>query len=120
MNTNSPDGSGMGPDALVNRRIEERVPARFEVHFSRTQEAARALRAYSLNVSAGGLCLRTKRAYDVGTPVQMEMQVDNESFQLHGVIAWVRDESEAIGVRFTNMSDEDRARLQRVIDSIKR
>lgn len=96
------------------------MPARFEVHFSHTQEAARALRAYSLNVSAGGLCLRTKRAYDVGTPVQMEMQVDGESFRLNGVIAWVRDEAEAVGVRFTDMTEEDRARLQRVIDSIKR
>jgi uncharacterized protein (TIGR02266 family) len=120
MNTNSADGPVTGQDSFLNRRVDERISARFEVHFARVQEAARALRAYSLNVSAGGLCLRTQRAYDVGTPVQMEMQIDGELLKLQGVIAWVRDESEAIGVRFTDMSDEARERLQRVIDSIKR
>jgi uncharacterized protein (TIGR02266 family) len=120
MNSNSADMPVTGKDALPNRRGEERVPARFEVHFQQTQEAAKALRAYSLNISAGGLCLRTRRAYDVGSPVRMAMVVEGESFQLQGIIAWVRDESEAIGVRFTNLSEEDRLRLQRVIDSIQR
>ncbi|WP_224360540.1 TIGR02266 family protein [Hyalangium versicolor] len=120
MNGNSADVPATGQDAPVNRRGEERVPARFEVHFTYTQEAARALRAYSLNVSAGGLCLRTRKAYDVGSPVRMDMTIAGESFQLNGVVAWVRDEAEAVGVRFTDMSEEDRTRLQRVIDSIKR
>jgi len=120
MNTNSADLPFTGGDAPANRRTEERVPARFEVHFNDSEVAARALRAYSVNVSSGGLCLRTKRAYDVGVPVQVEMKVDGESFKLRGVVAWVRDESEAVGVRFTKLSDEDRARLQRLIDSLKR
>ncbi|HYH97886.1 TIGR02266 family protein [Hyalangium sp.] len=119
MNSNSADVPATGQDDL-NRRNEERVSARFEVHFTHAQEAAKALRAYSVNVSAGGLCLRTRRAYDVGSPVLMDMVVEGQAFQLRGVIAWVRDESEAIGVRFTAMSEDDRARLQRVIDSIKR
>jgi uncharacterized protein (TIGR02266 family) len=120
MNTNSAGVPATGHDAQANRRGEERVPARFEVHFNHAQEAAKALRAYSLNVSAGGLCLRTRRAYDVGMPVDMDMVIGGENFHLQGVIAWVRDESEAIGVRFTGMTDEDRARLQRVIDSLQR
>jgi uncharacterized protein (TIGR02266 family) len=109
----------MGQDDL-NRRTDERVSARFEVHFNDTQEAAKALRAYSLNVSAGGLCLRTRRSYDVGAPVQMDMVVEGQAFQLRGVIAWVRDEAEAVGVRFTEMTEKDRSRLQSVIDSLKR
>jgi uncharacterized protein (TIGR02266 family) len=120
MNSHSADMPTTGQGALPNRRGEERVPARFEVHFHHTQDAAKALRAYSLNISAGGLCLRTRRAYDVGSPVLVDILVEGESFQLHGVIAWVRDESEAVGVRFTDMSEVDRDRLQRVIDSLKR
>jgi uncharacterized protein (TIGR02266 family) len=120
MNGNSTDVPTPGQNALLNRRGEERVPARFEVHFNYTQDAAKALRAYSLNISAGGLCLRTRKSYDVGAPVRMDMVIEGESFQLQGIIAWVRDEAEAVGVRFTDMSEEDRARLQRVIDSIKR
>jgi uncharacterized protein (TIGR02266 family) len=120
MNTNSADLPFTGGDAPSNRRTEERIPARFEVHFSDTEVAAKALRAYSVNVSSGGLCLRTKRSYDVGVPVQVEMKVDGETFKLRGVIAWVRDEAEAVGVRFIKLSDDDRAKLQRLIDSLKR
>jgi len=120
MNANSADLPFTGGDSPQNRRTEERVPARFEVHFSDSEGAAKALRAYSVNISSGGLCLRTKRAYDVGVPVQVELRVDSETFKLRGVIAWVRDESEAVGVRFTKLSEEDRARLQRLIDSFKR
>jgi uncharacterized protein (TIGR02266 family) len=120
MSTNSVDMPFMSAEAPQNRRTDERIPARFEVHFTHEKEAAKALRAYSLNLSSGGLCLRTRKSYDVGAPVQMQMRVDSESFQLNGVVAWVREDAEAVGVRFTNLSEEDRARLQRVIDSLKR
>jgi uncharacterized protein (TIGR02266 family) len=120
MNSHSTNLPFTGQDDALNRRIDERIAARFEVRFNQSQEAAKALRAYSLNISAGGLCLRTQRAYDVGTPVQMDMVIEGQAFQIQGVIAWVRDESEAIGVRFTEMSEQDRERLQRVIDSIRR
>jgi uncharacterized protein (TIGR02266 family) len=103
-----------------NRRTEERVPARFAVRFEEAQHAARALRAYSLNLSAGGLCLRTRKAYDVGCEVKLAMVIEGEEFHLNGLIAWVREEDEAIGVRFVNLADADRARLQRVLTSLKR
>ncbi|MBL0696599.1 TIGR02266 family protein [Comamonas sp. JC664] len=106
--------------AYANRRADERVAARFEVRFAQTQDAARALRAYSVNISAGGLCLKTRKSYDVGSQVRLSMAIEGEEFHLTGIIAWVRDEAEAIGVRFTDMNDEDRARLQRVVDSFKR
>jgi uncharacterized protein (TIGR02266 family) len=103
-----------------NRREHERVSARFEVRFQDTNDAARALRAYSLNVSTGGLCLRTRRSYDVGSHVRLQMSVDGHDFDLEGVIAWVRDDAEAVGVRFLDLKEEDRLRLQRVIASFKR
>jgi uncharacterized protein (TIGR02266 family) len=103
-----------------NRRIEERVAARFEVRFAQEQDAARALRAFSLNLSSGGLCLRTRRSYEVGTQVRLAMVIGGEAFDLQGTIAWVREEDEAIGVRFVNMRDADRARLQLVLGSLKR
>jgi uncharacterized protein (TIGR02266 family) len=103
--------------AFANRRADERVAARFEVRFAQIQDAARALRAYSLNISTGGLCLRTRKAYDVGSQVLVSMAIEGKQFHLNGLIAWVRDEAEAI---FTGMSDEDRARLQGVVDSFRR
>jgi uncharacterized protein (TIGR02266 family) len=105
---------------LANRRAHERVTATFDVRFQDTEDAARALRAYSLNVSAGGLCLRTRRSYDVGAHVRLQMTVSGEDFELDGIISWVRDDAEAIGVRFIGVSEADQLRLQRVVASFKR
>ena len=104
----------------ANRRSHERVTATFDVRFQGAEDAARALRAYSLNLSAGGLCLRTRRSYDVGAHVRLQMSVEGEDFELDGIISWVRDDAEAIGVRFINVPEADQARLQRVVTSFKR
>lgn len=106
--------------AYANRRSHERVTATFDVRFPELEDAARALRAYSLNLSAGGLCLRTRRSYDVGSRVRLQMSVNGEDFDLEGIISWVRDESEAIGVRFIDVSEEDQLRLQDVVKNFKR
>jgi uncharacterized protein (TIGR02266 family) len=105
---------------LANRRAHERVTATFDVRFLDTEDAARALRAYSLNLSAGGLCLRTRRTYDVGARVRLQMTVSGEDFDLEGIISWVRDDAEAIGVRFVDVSEADQGRLRRVVSSFKR
>ena len=111
-----------GSRALRQRTdaTEERVTARFEVRFTETQDAARALRAYSLNLSAGGLCLRTRRSYDVGAQVQVAMEIERRGLQPRGRHRLGAREAEAIGVRFINMREEDRVRLQRVLDTLKR
>ncbi len=104
----------------ANRRMHERVTATFDVRFPEAEDAARALRAYSLNFSAGGLCLRTRRSYDVGAHVRLQMSVQGEDFDLEGIISWVRDDAEAIGVRFINVPEADQSRLQRVVSNFKR
>ena len=110
------------PSAVLhaNRRANERVTATFDVRFQDAPDAARALRAYSLNLSAGGLCLRTRRSYDVGSRVRLQMTVSGQDFELDGLISWVRDDAEAIGVRFVGVSEADQLRLQRVVASFKR
>jgi uncharacterized protein (TIGR02266 family) len=120
MNMKTATAVGTAEVVYSNRRAHQRVAARFDVRFQHVQDAARALRAYSLNFSAGGLCLRTRRAYDVGAHVRLQMTIEGEDFDLQGIIAWVRDEDEAIGVRFVNLSDEDRARIQGVVASFTR
>jgi uncharacterized protein (TIGR02266 family) len=109
---------GPMPPPPPNRRMEERIEARFEVRFAQEQDAARALRAYSLNLSSGGLCLRTRRVYEVGAQVRLAMVIGGEAFDLDATIAWVRDE--AVGVRFLNVKEPDRVRLQRVLESLKK
>ena len=108
--------SRTGPFAapMVERRADERVVARVEVRFKGLAEAARAFRAYSLNLSVGGLCLKTRRQYQVGERLSLSLALDKQNYQLTGVVAWER--SGAVGVRFENVTSEDRQRLGEVVE----
>jgi uncharacterized protein (TIGR02266 family) len=99
------------------RRTEERIPAKVEVHFKQTDHAARALRAYSLNFSAGGLCLRTDRRYEVGAALTLSLRIAGEAFSLTGAVAWVRDG--AVGVRFDRANPDDVQTLDRLLALLK-
>ena len=102
----------------TERREFKRVAARIEVRFEQAGQAAKALRAFSLNVSLGGLCLRTRKQYAVGEILRLTMKIASEDFILEGAVAWTRDG--AIGVRFQNVSDHDRQRLGSLLQSFSR
>ncbi|HEY8210515.1 MAG TPA: TIGR02266 family protein [Myxococcaceae bacterium] len=112
MSSDEGDGSE-GED----RRQHERVAAHIEVRFGRADEAARALRAYSLNFSIGGLCLKTQRPYEIGERLGLSMTIEGRELECIGVVAWVRG-GVAIGVRFEEVSDEDRALLQQMVKAL--
>ncbi len=102
----------------ADRRSNERVPARVEVRFSEPNDAARALRAFSVNVSSGGLCLRTQRRYEIGATLELTMNVAGETYDLTGLVAWVREG--AVGLRFHNMTAADRARLETLVATLRK
>lgn len=111
---------GMGLDRTqpgTDRRAYERIPARIEVHFRERQDAARSLRAYSANFSAGGLCILTRRRYEVGARLALQLEVDGQGYTLSGAVAWVR--GGAVGIRFENVSNEDRNRLNTLAQSLR-
>lgn len=94
------------------RRTDPRYTAHFDVRFSRASDAAKALNIFSMNFSAGGLCLRTKTPYSIGERLSLSLTVEGEQFELDAVVSWVR--GEALGVRFTNVRNEVKARLEEV------
>jgi uncharacterized protein (TIGR02266 family) len=100
----------------VDRREFARVPARVEVRL-KAEQAARALRAYSLNFSVGGICLKTQKDYQVGDQLQLSMTIEGRDFELRGVVAWVRP-GVAVGVRFDELSQSDRERLTQVVSAL--
>ena len=112
VSTESRNGPVAAP--IVERRADERVVARIEVRFKGLAEAARAFRAYSLNLSAGGLCLKTRRQYQVGERLSLSLTLEKQEYHLTGVVAWER--SGAVGVRFENVTSEDRQRLGEVVE----
>lgn len=112
------DSVAQGSGETQERRREERVPGRVEVRFTDGTQAARALKAYSLNMSVGGLCLRTSRRYEVGARLRLSLGVGTQSWELQGNVAWVRDG--AVGVRFENVSDADRQQLEALVSTLRR
>ena len=94
------------------RRTDPRYTAHFDVRFARATDAARALNAFSINFSSGGLCVRSKTPYALGEALSLSLTVEGETFELEGVVSWMR--GEAVGVRFTNVKAGVRARLEKV------
>lgn len=94
------------------RRSDPRFTAHFDVRFSRASDAAKALNAFSINFSSGGLCLRSKTQYSLGEALSLSVSVEGEIFELEGVVAWLR--GDVVGVRFVNLKAPVRQRLEAV------
>ena len=106
-----PDARPSGAD----RRLTPRHPLKLGVRFSTAQELATAVRASTSNIGLGGLCLLTRRAYESGTELMLKIELGaGEVLEVVAVVAWARP-GKAIGVRFAHMTDDDRARLQRLV-----
>jgi len=94
------------------RRKDPRYSAHFDVRFARASDAAKALNANSMNFSAGGLCVRTQNAYSLGEPLTMSLSIEGETFELEAAVSWIR--GDAVGVRFVNLEESIRLRLESV------
>lgn len=101
----------------AERRLDARYAARFDVRFARATDAARALNSFSINFSAGGLCLRVSQSYRVGEPLKVDVTIEDDTYAIEGVVAWVR--GDALGVRFVNLRPEQRTHLEAVARSLE-
>ncbi len=107
------------PASSPDRRADARYAAHFDVRFSRVSDAARALNAFSVNFSAGGLCVRSGRSdHQLGDALSLELTIEGQQFSLEGVVAWQR--GDAVGVRFVNVDQVTRKRLEAVARTLSR
>lgn len=100
-----------------DRREHERIPARIEVRIEARVAAARAFRAFSLNFSNGGICIKTDKAYKVGMPLQVFIAIGAEEHTLGATVAWVRGGT--IGIRFDNRGANDRQSIDRILAAVR-
>jgi len=83
------------------RRAEKRVPTKLEVHFESIEDAARVFKAYSLNLSPGGICIRSAHRHKPGELIRLSLSIDGKQFKIKARIAWVKEE--VMGVRFEGL-----------------
>lgn len=100
-----------------DRREHERTPARIEVRIKERVAAARAFRAFSLNFSNGGICIKTDKAYEVGRPLQLHIAIGADEHTLGATVAWVREGT--IGIRFDNRGPNDRQSIDRIMAAVR-
>lgn len=70
------------------------------------------VRAYSKNIGAGGLAIRTSRALPVGSTLELRLTLPDSPQPLlaHGQVAWSREDG--MGVAFTQLPPEGERRLK--------
>jgi uncharacterized protein (TIGR02266 family) len=98
-----------------NRRSSPRVVVGIPVSYRFGNTIASAL---TLNVSTGGLAVRTTSPLDVGTDIKVRFRVPGakKEIEAHGRIAWV-DRRVGMGVEFTTVAAADKSIVDEWVQS---
>ncbi len=96
----------------TERRGDPRIQTRFDVRFRAEAEAARAFNLFSVNFSAGGLCLRSRATHQPGELLRLDLAIGEHQFAVDAVVAWVR--GDALGARFVDVPAQVQQRLDAV------
>ncbi len=76
-----------------------------------------------VNISLGGICIRTSRLQEVGAPVDVVLDLPElgRRLELSGQVVWVnREPPEDVGIRWTGLDEPRRQLLVEYIDLVRR
>lgn len=115
----SPDLS----DARSDQRASVRVPTRLRVQFQTMNELGRSLMT---NLSQGGLFVATGAACEIGTRIQLRIEIEEtgETVEVFGEVisigggASLREEEAGMGVRFHELDDVQRKAIDDLYEAI--
>lgn len=117
----------MGWSGIDTRRS---IRVAFEcVVIVKKKETSLVFRTQTENISAGGTCVILEKALLKHTPVEIELFLPDGPMPIscEGKVAWSVRRSEYLkkkssqfdtGIEFRNMTDEDKARLKRIIEEL--
>ena len=71
--------------------------------------------ANTRDIGVGGLYMTTNAQLETGTPISMRITVGGREVALDGVVAYI-DPGQGVGVRFQNLSDDDKNLLVKELD----
>ena len=91
---------------MDNKRQHPRVPVSLQVSYLSAGDLQKDL---AVNLSPGGLFVRTSKPLDIGTEVDLEVLLANEDTPMHvrGKVMWLRGASpeaqSGMGIQFTGV-----------------
>lgn len=111
--------------AMTSKRQFDRAPVLFKVDY-RTVD--RFFTDFAENLSAGGMFISTPRPLDPGSTIIIEfiLPVVQETLKVKAEVMWVRkraiaaNERRGMGVRFEDLSQEDRERIDAIVSTLRR
>ncbi len=104
----------------LERRFGFRKPVNLEVFLRSSQEPI----GVAKNLSPGGMFIEGKNRLSPGTKVMLEFRLPAESLPIkaYSEVVWTKREPEYVGmgIRFINLYDLDRKRLQRFYEGVEK
>jgi type IV pilus assembly protein PilZ len=96
---------------MQDRRVDPRAPVELEVHYRSAQEF---LSAYTVNVSGGGIYIKTKEPLPLNQVVHLRFTLPGIArvFNLQGLVVWTNPHPSrssfpsGMGIKFMNLDPE--------------
>ena len=121
----APSASGDAEICLVdpNTRQGKRTPVTLKIKF-KSETLEQFIERYAVDVSQGGIFIRTKEPLAVGTQMKFEFQLRDASPLIagEGTVVWTRENDPSrpaiapgMGVRFDRLADGSQSILERIL-----
>jgi molecular chaperone DnaK len=103
------------------RRVHHRLPLRMLVQF-RLHDMDEFERIYAVNISAGGMFIRTSTPHPIGAMIYLQFQLEDGKRLIEGLGKVVHvnppdDPSPGMGVEFVNLDDASRLVIEEIVSS---
>ncbi len=117
------DGGGEENLADPNTRQGKRTPVTLKIKF-KSETVEQFIDRYAVDVSQGGIFIRTKEPLAVGTQMRFEFQLRDASPLIagEGTVVWTRENDPSrpaiapgMGVRFDRLADGSQSILERIL-----
>lgn len=108
----------------VIRRKDDRIPKNLSLTF---QSSDKLIKAYTENISLGGIFIKTRRPFSVGERFTLHLQLPDglEPMRIECEVAWNRIEHVSnekyptgMGVKFIHINKTDRRRLKMMLEDV--
>ncbi|RLB55233.1 MAG: hypothetical protein DRJ42_06775 [Deltaproteobacteria bacterium] len=106
---------------MADTRKDRRAPVSLKVRF-KSATVDEFVEQYAVDVSRGGIFIKSKNPMSIGTLLKFEFQLKDESRLIHGVgrVVWKRegsggeDKPPGMGIKFIKMDPQSRALVEKI------